>query len=138
MIKNGRRQLQKYQSGGKYNQQYVTDKIVKRAAERSGLTLYSGLGRPDYYLCMHWPSDVGVGEEHWWLEVFGYTVELYPAATVLYIYGPRRPESANYSQSRIALAGLQQRQVDRIAHLLINGVYQILQRNEFRDSIAML
>jgi hypothetical protein len=95
--------------------------VVKRAVERSGLIIDTGAA-PDYYLCMHWPTATGVAEEHWWLEVYGYTVEIIPAWHDLMIYAPRSNDPGHYSQVRIPIKALHQRHIDRIHNVLVNGV----------------
>ncbi|WP_137938794.1 hypothetical protein [Chitinivorax sp. B] len=116
------RQRTKLGQGGKYTIQYITEKIIRRAVERCGLTIENGHA-PNYYLCMHWPTDDGVAEEHWWLEVYGYTVEIIPSWHDLKIYSPRSADPGHYSQVRVPLRSLHQRHLNRIHHVLANGQY---------------
>jgi hypothetical protein len=106
-------------SAGKYNAQYVAEKIIKRSIEASGLSMTSS--GTDYYLCMHWPTADGVAEEHWWLEVHGYTIEIIPRWHDIMIYSPRGADPGHYSQVRVGLKGLLQAHIARINHVLTNG-----------------
>jgi hypothetical protein len=113
------RQKRKHAGGGKYTPTYMVEKVVKRAVQKQGLSVVTG--PTDYYICTHWPTDVGVGEEHWWLEVHGYTVEIMPDWHDLLIYSHRDPDPAHYSQVRVGLNGLLPRHIERIDHVLLNG-----------------
>jgi len=112
------RQNTKFRSGGKYTVDYLFEKIVKRAIERAGLTLAAAPG--NYFVCMHAPAADNITYEHWWLEVHGYTIEKITLWHAPMVY-QRGPEQQHYRAVRIPVAGLHQRQVDRIVQILDNG-----------------
>jgi hypothetical protein len=118
------RQRRKLESGGKYTNEYMTEKIVRRAVERSGLQI-GDEADARYYLCMHYLTTDGVAEEHWWIAVWGvmkwYTVEIIPRWPEVKIYGPRRDDPANYARVVVPLKSLHKRHVDRISNVLRNG-----------------
>lgn len=111
-------------AAGKYNVQYMVDKVIKKAIDECGLTrAWTDIGT-HYYLCMHWPTADGVAEEHWWIEAYGYIIEIIPRWHDLKILAANEqdPDPAHYSQVRIGLRGLLPAHIARIDHVLNNGV----------------
>src|SRR5262249_42560424 len=120
------RQIGKIRTGGKYTDPYVTAKVVRRAVERSGLVIDTSR-HPQYYLCMHWRTNQGAAEEHWWLPLrrggggASYTAEIIPSWPDLKIYRDRRPDPGDCSKVEVPLRSLHQGHVDRIRNVLVNG-----------------
>jgi hypothetical protein len=117
------RQRHKLESGGKYTDQYMVAKIVCRAVERAGLKI-AAPNTSRYRLGMHYQTNCGVAEEHWWIEVFAnrwFTCEICPDWDELLIYGPRVNEPPTRTRVDIPIVSLHQRHVDRIHHVLTNG-----------------
>jgi hypothetical protein len=124
----GDRQRTKRGKGGKYTTYYMTEKVVRRAVERSGLKIATGknaLNDANYVLCMHWDQAVGVGEEHWWIEAYAggnwYTIEIVPGFAAQYIYTPRLADRANFSRVEVPLKELLPAHVNQIANIMQNG-----------------
>jgi hypothetical protein len=108
---------------GKYNAQYMVEKVIKRAIEACGLSrAVTNIGT-NYYLCMHWPTADGAVEEHWWIEAYGYIIETIPSWPDLKISlaSGQDPDPNHYSQVRFGLQGLTAQHITRIDNILTNG-----------------
>jgi hypothetical protein len=108
---------------GKYNAQYMVEKIIKRAIDASGLSrTLTNIGA-NYYLCMHWPTADGAAEEHWWIEAYGYIIEIIPRwhDLMISLASDQAADGNHYSQVRIGLSGLTAQHIVRIDNVLTNG-----------------
>jgi hypothetical protein len=121
------RQRDKRGKGGKYDTWYMTEKVVRRAVERSGLKIATG-SKFDYVLCMHYPATEGVNDEHWWIEVLAggnwYACELLPNWPGLKIYTPHLPDRPAFSRVEVPLKELLPAHTEKIEHVLRYGVNQ--------------
>ncbi|MGH7122519.1 MAG: hypothetical protein ACREFP_26610 [Acetobacteraceae bacterium] len=109
---------------GKYNVQYMVEKIVNRAIDECGLTrAWTSIGT-NYWLCMHWLTTDGVVEEHWWIEAYGYNIEIIPSWHDLKICAANEqdPDPNHYARVRIGLRSLVAAQIARIDNALTNGM----------------
>jgi hypothetical protein len=120
------RQRTKVLSGGKYTENYMVDKVVKRLVKKAGLSIVPA-GGTNYKLCMHAPLADHITYEHWWLEIRSaasvwYTVEKIPSWHGCHIY-IRSPDPGHYRTVRYFISGIQDAQRTAIQNILNNGTY---------------